>query len=426
MKALLALLLFALAGHVHGAIPVAPGDLDEALENAEPGAILELQPGLHPGGVRIEVPLILRGQEGAVLDGFGAGNVLEVAASGVTARDLHLRHDGANLTDTNSVIFVERGADGVRLVNNRIEARGFGIWLSGVQRALVENNEISGDPTLRSQDRGNGIHLNNVRDSIIRGNTVWEARDGIYIDISNDNQLIGNKLHSQRYGIHYMFSHRNEVIGNRTRDNRTGFALMSSRDLDVRGNHSFGDQGYGFLLNDLNNSRIEDNSAVSIRSQTTPGGGTAIRGGEGKAMFVYNAQHNVIRGNVLARTDIGIHLTAGSSGNEIYENALVGNRSQVKYVSNRPQEWSVNGRGNYWSDYMGWDMNADGIGDLPHEPNDAIDRVLWKYPNARVLFNSPAVQLLRWIQREFPVLRPAGVKDSAPLMRPPRSLEVLQ
>jgi nitrous oxidase accessory protein len=48
-----------------------------------------------------------------------------------------------------------------------------------------------------------------------------------------------------------------------------------------------------------------------------------------------------------------------------------------------------------------------------------MDRLLWRYPAARLLMNSPAVLALRWVQRQFPVFRPEGVKDSAPLMTDP-------
>jgi nitrous oxidase accessory protein len=92
-------------------------------------------------------------------------------------------------------------------------------------------------------------------------------------------------------------------------------------------------------------------------------------------------------------------------------------------VASREQEWSHEGRGNFWSDYLGWDLDADGVGDRHYEPNDAVDKLLWKYPLARLLMNSPAVQALRWVQREFPVFRSPGVRDSHPLMLPVASSE---
>jgi len=47
-----------------------------------------------------------------------------------------------------------------------------------------------------------------------------------------------------------------------------------------------------------------------------------------------------------------------------------------------------------------------------------IDRVLWQTPAAKVLVNSPAVQVIRWAQARFPGLFPGGVMDSHPLMEP--------
>lgn len=404
---------------------VAPGELPAALMAAEPGAALHLEPGVHHGGVRIAVPLTLTADAEAVLDGGGRGHVLVVAAAGVTVQGLTLRNGGAHLGDLDAGIFVEDNADRVRLIDNRIYARSFGIWLDGVSEALLKDNHISGDAGLRSQDRGNGIQLFNVNNALVIGNTVRETRDGIYIDVSDNNRLEGNTLLDQRYGIHYMFSHHNEVIGNHTRGNRGGYALMSSYHLEVRDNRAEGDENHGFMLNNITYSTIANNTAIRIKHGTSSGSGRNISGAEGKALFIYNSQYNDIHDNLLVGTDIGIHLTAGSEGNKVYHNALVNNRSQVMYVATREQEWSVDGKGNYWSDYIGWDLGGDGIGDVPHEPNDSVDRLLWTYPMARVLMNSPAVRLLRWVQREFPILRPSGVKDSAPLMRPTRSLEEL-
>ena len=36
----------------------------------------------------------------------------------------------------------------------------------------------------------------------------------------------------------------------------------------------------------------------------------------------------------------------------------------------------------------------------------------------KMIMDSPVVLILRWIQKEFPVLKPPGVKDSFPLMQP--------
>ena len=67
---------------------------------------------------------------------------------------------------------------------------------------------------------------------------------------------------------------------------------------------------------------------------------------------------------------------------------------------------------------MAFDLDADGIADRPYRPNGMVDRVMWRHPLAKLLLNSPAAQILRWAQAEFPALHPGGVIDRAPLMAP--------
>ena len=91
----------------------------------------------------------------------------------------------------------------------------------------------------------------------------------------------------------------------------------------------------------------------------------------------------------------------------------------MKYVGTRYLDWSKGGRGNYWSDNPAFDLDGDGIADTAYRPNDLVDQVLWTAPPAKVLINSPAVQVLRWAQAQFPALYPGGVVDSRPLIAPP-------
>jgi nitrous oxidase accessory protein len=394
--------------------------IQQVLNEASPSDRLLLSPGHYRGNLVIDKPVELSGLPGAVLDGGGEGDVLRIRAADVVIRGLRLQGSGSNLTQMNAVIFVEPKAERVRIENNYLQGDGFGIWVDATPQPQLIANRIRGNAAVRSQDRGNGIHLFNTTGALVEGNEVWETRDGIYIDTSNHNVLRGNYLHHLRYGIHYMYSYNNEIIDNRTENTRTGYALMQSKFLTVTGNTSMQDQNYGMLMNYIVSSTIANNRIVGVRPGTSRiFGGEAVPGAEGKAIFIYNSQFNDLHGNHFADSDIGIHLTAGSEDNRIYGNAFVRNRTQVKYVATRTQEWSHDEKGNYWSDYLGYDMNGDGIGDLPYEPNDGVDRVLWKYPMARVLMHSPAVETLHWVQRQFPILRPPGVMDSYPQIRDP-------
>ncbi|WP_211829518.1 nitrous oxide reductase family maturation protein NosD [Kistimonas asteriae] len=399
-------------------IPVPPGsDLQQVLDSSRVGDRVVLQAGTYRGNFVIRQSITLTGEPGAVIDGNGINDALRIQAPDVVISNLNIINWGGDLTAQNAGIYVEAAGRNCQIDNNDLKGNAFGIWLDRVQGGRVSGNRIEGNPALRSADRGNGIHLSLVRGIEVRDNDVRRTRDGLYIISSENNRLINNRVHDLRFGIHYMYSHNNEVIGNRSWRNRTGYALMSSRGLKILGNTSEEDGNYGILMNFITYSEIRDNRIRRIRAD-----GDNIEGAEGKALFVYNSAYNRISGNLFADSDLGIHLTAGSEGNTVFENAFVGNRTQVKYVATRAQEWSGGEgrhRGNYWSDYLGWDMNGDGLGDVVYEPNDNMDRLLWKYPSSRLLINSPAVVVLRWVQQQFPVFRSPGVTDSYPLMANP-------
>ncbi len=377
-----------------------------------------LPSGEYTGQFIIDQPIHLLCDEHAVFDAQGQGNALSIAVPGVTLEGCTVRNAGRNLTEMNAAIFIMPGADGAIVRGNHVISPGFGIFSDSARDVRILDNRVQGDDSIRSQDRGNGIHLFRASGALVSGNEVSHSRDGIYIDNSNGNTLENNTLHDLRYGVHYMYSQNNKLLNNHTYRTRTGYALMQSRMLTVIGNRSVQDQGYGILMNNISYSTLAGNFISGVIAATTSGGGQ-IKGNEGKALFIYNSQFNTIESNHFELSTLGIHLTAGSEDNRISNNAFVDNQQQVKYVATRTQEWSVDGRGNYWSDYLGWDRDEDGLGDIPYEPNDNVDRLLWMYPQVRLLMNSPSIEVLRWVQRAFPVIKSPGVQDSHPLMKLP-------
>ena len=381
-----------------------PGALAAAIAAADPGDVLRLAPGVHEGGVTIDRPLTIEGNGQAIVDGGGAGRVLVVAAPDVAVRGLTIRGSGARLETEDSGVFVTKAGARARIENNRLERNLIGVFLKGPKEAVVRGNTIVGRSDLRMNERGNGVQLWNTPGSIVAENDIRYGRDGIFVTTSARNVFRDNRFRTLRFAIHYMYANDSEVTGNVSIGNHVGYALMFSHRLKVEGNLSQGDRDHGFLLNYGNGYLIRNN---------------VVRDGGAKCVFIYNSNKNRLQDNWFEGCGIGVHFTAGSERNEIQGNAFVGNRTQVKYVGTRDLDWSAGGRGNYWSDNPAFDLNGDGIADTPYRPNDVVDRVVWVHPTAKLLLNSPAVQMLRWAQSEFPALHPGGVVDSAPLMRPP-------
>ena len=390
------------------------------------GDQVEVKPGTYLGAWTIDKSVSVVAQSGAILDAQGMSKAISISAKNVSISGLTIKNWGAEIGQLDSGVFVEKTASGVVLDALNLTGSAFSIWVDAADKATIKNCKIEGDLTVRSQDRGNGIHLFNVQNALIEGNEVWHTRDGIYIDTSNNNELISNYLHDLRYGVHYMYSNNNKLHRNITERTRTGYALMQSHHLDVQHNQSINDFNYGILMNYITDSTLRFNKVSMVRQGRNPNTnmavGETIAGADGKALFIYNSVLNEISDNELSQSDLAIHLTGGSTDNKIYNNAFLGNRNQVKYVSNRKQEWSFDGQGNYWSDYLGWDVNKDGLGDSQYVPNNGLDKLLWKFPNARMLFNSPGVLLLRWVEAQFPIFKNLGITDSFPRMSKPISM----
>ncbi|WDE08411.1 nitrous oxide reductase family maturation protein NosD [Thalassomonas viridans] len=390
-------------------------NLQQRLDLTVDGDVLLLAPGTYTGNFVISRAIRLSGAAGAVIDGGGQGNAITIKSSGVTIENLSIINWGDDLTAQNAGIYSDKATDNLVIRNNKLRGDGFGMWLQKSQHLKVLNNTVEGNIAIRSADRGNGIQLSSIKHAEVRGNTIFHTRDGLYIISSQENLIDGNTMHDLRYGVHYMYSHSNKVVNNLAYRTRAGYALMSSRNLKVLGNTSRDSEDYGFLMNFITSSFIQNNVIEKVWTKPE----NKVLGRDGKGLFVYNSAYNTISGNKVESAEIGIHLTAGSENTQVYGNSFIDNPTQVKYVSNKKQEWSLDGKGNFWSNYLGWDMNGDNIGDTIFEPNDGIDKLIWQYPEMKILMDSPAVLILRWVQRQFPVLKPPGIKDSFPLMLPP-------
>ena len=411
--------------------------LQALLDRAHDGDVVDLAPGEYNGAIRIDRPLVLTGRPGAVLDGGGAGNVVTVTAPDVTVRGVTIRESGRDLQAMNSGIFLQKTAERATIENNRLVGNLFGVYVHGAAGSRVARNVIEGLRGGRLNEAGNGVSLWNAPDVTIADNTFRYGRDGIFTISSRKDRFVDNRFESVRFAVHYMYTNDSEVSGNVSIGNHVGYAIMYSNRLDDPQQHLGSRPRLRHpvqlrqLLRDRRQSggwRLARHASrpAARRVRTTSGEWSrrrsrskSLRSGPEKCVFIYNTNHNRFRNNWFERCSIGVHFTAGSEGNEITGNAFVGNRNQVKYVGTRDLDWSKGGRGNYWSDNPAFDLNGDGIADTAYRPNDLVDRVLWTAPSAKVLINSPAVQVLRWAQAQFPALYPGGVVDTHPLIAPP-------
>lgn len=396
-------LLPGLAGAATKAVTPGPGRLAAAIAAAQPGDVLHLEPGRHDGPVTLDKPLTLAGGGQAELDGRGQGSVITITGPDTVVRGLTILGSGSSHETIDSGIQIKKGGDRALIQGNRLTGNLYGVDVHGGIDVQVRGNRIEGRRDRRMNDRGNGVYVWTSPGLIVDGNVIDGGRDGILVTIGRKLTFTNNRFTNLRFAVHYMYAHDSTISGNVSIGNGLGYALMYSERLQVHDNISLGDRAHGLMFNYTNNSDVT---------------GNLVRGAE-KCVFVYNSHRNILANNRFEGCDIGIHFTAGSERNGITGNAFVANRNQVKYVGTKDVEWSVEGRGNYWSDHPAFDLNGDGIADSPFRPNDLMDHVLWSQPAAALLVGAPVVQLVRWSQSSFPATLPGGVVDSFPLVTAP-------
>jgi nitrous oxidase accessory protein len=111
-----------------------------------------------------------------------------------------------------------------------------------------------------------------------------------------------------------------------------------------------------------------------------------------------------------------VRITGSSTDNQFAGNNFLQNSFDVASLTpnlhdNRLYE-------NYWSDYSGYDLNKDGIGDVPFHPMNMFAYVVMRYGISIVLLRSLLEKLLDITESVIPVITPSQLVDPKPLMKP--------
>ena len=381
----------------------------EAIASAAPGDTIRLLSGVHSGPVLIDLPVVLLGESGAVLDGGAQGSVVHVEADSVQVRGLELRNSGRSLEGDDAAVKLIR-CSGCEVIGNRIHDALHGVYLLESSRVRVRDNRIEGLSTLPEARRGNGIHLFNSRAAVIEGNVIRRTRDGIYFSFSSGSLIRENDVAEVRYGLHYMYSDDNRFERNRFSHNAAGAAIMFSNRILFRENtfaRHVGYRAYGILLQTsygvvAERNRIEQNLV---------------------GVFLDMAENNRFADNVIADNGIGIDLIASAENNTFVGNVIARNRTAVRKPNGDARNvWAEDGRGNYWGDRSIYDLDGDGVGDRPHLVGDPFAVLAANRPVLEIFAGTPAALALSWAERAFPVFDLPRVEDPAPLVEVPDPL----
>lgn len=398
----------------NGPIIVSPAgpltSISEAVAQAQPGDTIEVRGGVYHEHISIDKPLTLVGIDRPIIDGDGKGIIIDIDAPDVTVRGFHLRNSGKVLEKEDGGIET-RGARTL-IEDNILEKVLFGVYLNLSPNSTIRNNQITGydlPPALR----GDLIRFWYSHDSVLEGNTISHGRDAV-IWFSKGAQLRNNIIRQGRYGLHFMFDDDNVLEGNYLEGNSVGAYLMNSKNLKVLGNtfaFNRGPSGYGLGLKDMDGIYAQDNRFVGNRVAVYLDNPPAASG----------VKDQIVR-NLFAYNDIGMLFLPLVRNTELWDNTFWENSEQVAIQGGgelKGNDWEMDGRGNYWSDYAGYDANGDGVGDLPYRSISLFENLMGRYPALRLFQQSPASDAIDLAARAFPITQPrAKMADQYPLMAP--------
>jgi nitrous oxidase accessory protein len=187
--------------------------------------------------------------------------------------------------------------------------------------------------------------------------------------------------------------------------NVAGAAIMYSKRIELRRNrfvHNRGFSSFGILFQDSENLVVEHN----VVSDNASG------------LFLEAVRNSVFRANLVANNDTAIEIFASSAGNEFTRNNFIANLTPIRVIGRlTTTRWSSGGEGNYWSDYDGYDLDGNGIGDVAFPIRNLYERMEGEHPRLRLYFDSPAARALVEAERAFPILRTSQERDPHPLMQ---------
>ena len=383
---------------------VAVGEsISGALTRAQPGDTIRLAPGDHRERFVIDVPVTLTGDGAARVLGGYEGTVVHVTAPGTVLEELEIAEAGPHLTKDMACVLVE--ADDVTVRECSIRESLHGIYVKGGSRARILDNRVEGRLDLIESDRGNGIHLWNSHNNRVAGNEIFHTRDGIYFSFANETAIENNHIHDVRYGLHYMYSNDNSFSDNLFEHNVAGAALMYSERISFERNtfaRCRGFRAYGLLLQSMSEVTSRQNLILD----------------NSRGIFMNNTDSSVFERNDVVDNDLAVQLNGGCDENRFAANNFLGNLTELLLdVSDLETLWANDEGGNHWSTYRGYDLDRDGIGDVPFSIQNVFQVLESDVPEVRFYLLSPAAEVLRAAEEGLPILRLGDAQDPAPRMQ---------
>jgi len=399
LQCLIPLLTFAKIWHVGENFAIKK--IKEGIALAQNGDTIIVEKGFYKeGNIVIDKSICFLGRNLPIIDGDRKFEVISIKANNVTVQGFKIQHSGyATLDDPGGIKVYD--SERVNIIDNLLYDNFFGIYIQYSKNCLIKNNKIIAFGK-QEQEIGNGIHCWKSDSLQIIGNNVRGNRDGIYFEFVTHSVIWRNtSVKNIRYGLHFMFSNNDAYFSNIFQNNGAGVAVMYTKNVIMMNNtfkENWGDAAYGILLKDISDSYIFNNRFLNNTS----------------AIFSDGANRIVIEKNIFQGNGWGLKIQASCMDLSMINNNFLGNTFDVSTNGSLVQNTF---KANYWDKYEGYDLNKDGIGDVPYRPLSLFSVLVERNPPTMLLYRSFMVSLLDKSEKILPSLTPDNFIDNNPLMK---------
>ncbi len=375
--------------------------INQAISDAQPGDTLIIKSGLYKEGeIIIDKRLIILGEGQPIIDGDGKAAIFVNKVDSVVIKGIIVQNVGVSYTKDYAAIHVLRSNHFV-IEGNILRDVFFGILIEKSHYGLINNNKVTSDAQSEFSS-GNGVHIWHSDHMTVTNNYLANLRDGIYFEFVDDSHISNNiSTDNLRYGLHFMFSNHNSYVDNQFINNGAGVAVMFSKFIEMRRNQflrNWGTASFGLLLKEIYDAEIIDN----VFEENTIGINI-----EGSTRINY-------KNNNLLRNGWAIKIAGGCYTNIFENNNFISNSFDISYNS-KMNDNSFDS--NYWSDYTGYDLDKDGIGDVPYRPVKLFSYIVNQTPETIVLLRSLFIDILNFSEKVSPVFTPDNLVDATPKMK---------
>ena len=377
--------------------------IKSAILAAVPGDSIIIESGTYKeNNIRVEKSLTFIGIDNPIIDGEEKGFIFDIAnIDSFVIKGFTINNAAKSYTKDYSSLHLFQVKNFI-IENNSFNNPFFAVHIEKSKSGVIKNNIINGN-AVEEISSGNGIHLWHTSYVDVIGNEVYNMRDGIYFEFVK-HSLVNNNISkfNLRYGLHFMFSNDDKYDNNLFESNGAGVAVMFSKRIFMRDNIfklNWGTASYGLLLKEIYDADIFNNTFTENTIAINAEGINRI-----------NFEKNKFNSNGWA-----IRFLGACYGNKLLRNNFLNNSFDISYSGR------INGNifdKNYWSDYSGYDLNKDGLGDVPYRPVKLFSYIVNRTPETIVLLRSLFVDIINFSERVSPIFTPDNLKDFHPLMKP--------